>query len=96
MNYGNEKWNLYSDVSYTENKNYGKSTGIFNYNNGQKNINNGDSKLSNNNLGLRLGSIFYPNDNNTFGIEAYYNKNNRIFEGNHNLDIYNGNDRNNK
>ena len=57
-----------------------------------KNINNGDSKLSNNNLGLRLGSIFYPNDNNTFGIEAYYNKNNRIFEGNHNLDIYNGND----
>lgn len=92
LNYGNEKWNLYSDVSYTENKNYGKSTGIFNYNNGQKNINNGDSKLSNNNLGLRLGSIFYPNDNNTFGIEAYYNKNNRIFEGNHNLDIYNGND----
>lgn len=36
LNYGNEKWNLYSDVSYTENKNYGKSTGIFNYNNGQK------------------------------------------------------------
>lgn len=92
LNYGNEKWNLYSDVSYTENQNYGRSTGIFNYNNGQKNINNGDSKFSNNNLGLRLGSIFYPNDNNTFGIEAYYNKNNRIIEGNHNLDIYNGND----
>ncbi|ATL43496.1 outer membrane beta-barrel family protein [Elizabethkingia sp. HX WHF] len=91
LNYGNEKWNLYSDTSYTENQNYGKSTGTFNYNNGQKNINNGDSKFSNNNLGLRLGSVFYPNNKSSFGIEGYYNKNKTVLNGTQNLEIYNGN-----
>lgn len=90
LNYGNEKWNLYSDISYTENQNYGKSTGIFDYSSGQKNINNGDLKFYNNNLGLRLGSIFYPNDKNTIGIEGYYNKSHKKLNGDQNLDIFNG------
>ena len=88
MNYGTEKWNIYSDISYYDSRNFGKANGIFNYNDGQKNVNNTEFKQNYDNLGLRLGTMFYPNDKNTIGIEGYYNKNKVIMNSDEDLNIF--------
>lgn len=91
LNYGSENWNIYSNISYNENTDYGESTGIFNYTDGQKNINLGNFKQDNNNLGVRLGSMFYPNENNSIGVEGYYSKSNMNFDSTGSLDIIKNN-----
>ncbi|MBV7440041.1 outer membrane beta-barrel family protein [Weeksellaceae bacterium TAE3-ERU29] len=72
LNYGTEQWNLYSDFSYAKNRDLGESEGTFLYKKGNTNNSNGDFIQDNNNLGIRLGTIYYLNDKNTFGIEGYF------------------------
>lgn len=91
LNYGSEKWNMYSDISYAENRDLGNSWGIFNYNNGQINRNGGIFKQSNDNFGFRLGTVFFPNDKNSVGIEGYYNKRNVFYDDIIDLIIYSPN-----
>lgn len=72
FNYGTEQWNLYSDFSYAKNRDLGKSRGTFYYKNENTNNNNGDFMQDNNNIGIRLGTMYYLNDKNTLGIEGYF------------------------
>lgn len=91
LNYGGEKWNIYFDVSHTENNDFGRSDGIFNYHNGQKNINESVFRQNFETSGFRLGSIFYPNDKNTLGIEGYYSKGDFKSDTDGKLNIFNTN-----
>ncbi|WKS95395.1 outer membrane beta-barrel protein [Riemerella columbina] len=75
LNYGTEQWNLYSDFSYAKNRDSGTSRGTFYYKNGNSNDSNGDFIQDNNNIGIRLGTMYYLNDKNTLGIEGYFSTN---------------------
>ncbi|WP_160136492.1 outer membrane beta-barrel family protein [Chryseobacterium sp. c4a] len=89
INYGDEKWNMYSDISYNENNDYGTSNGVFKYWDGQRNINENRFKQYYDNTSFRLGSVYYPNDKNTIGIEGYYSKSNSKMNSEGTLNIFN-------
>lgn len=74
LNAGGEKWNIYSDINYSDNHNHGKSRSAFNYENGNKQTNDGEFNTHNTNFGSRLGAVIYPNDKNEIGAEGYFNK----------------------
>lgn len=75
LNYGASKWNIYSNVNYTTNKDKGYSRGYFDYDNGQSILNKGDFTQENNFSGIRIGSVVTPDAKNEFGVEGYLNKN---------------------
>ncbi|WP_334126223.1 outer membrane beta-barrel protein [Empedobacter brevis] len=80
LNYGTEKWNIYSDISYSDSKDFGHTESAFNYFNGRRNYEKGQFDQNNDNLGIRIGSTFYPNSKNELGFEGYYNKNTTTFD----------------
>ena len=87
LNYGSEKFNVYSSLSYTTFQNQGNSSGTFRYADGSRNINQSDIDLKNNYFTASLGGMYFPNEKNEIGIEGYYSKTktNMLYNGNLNL-----------
>lgn len=90
--YGSDKWNLYSRINYNDNDDRGdvKSTAnIFSTGEIQKNegfFNEKDRVFT-----VTNGVVFYPNKKNEFGVELFYNNQNREIDSNKDLNIYNQN-----
>ncbi|PDS22570.1 hypothetical protein B0A77_13050 [Flavobacterium branchiophilum] len=88
--YGSDKWNLYSRVNYTDNDDRGKVKSIatiFNTNVKQKNE--GFFIERDKTTTLTNGFVFYPNKKNEFGVELFFNKQNKEIDSNKDLSIYN-------
>lgn len=89
LNYGAEKFNVYSSLNYTTFQNSGNSEGSFNYSDQSQNINKTDINLKNKYFTASMGGMYFPNENNEIGIEGYYSKTKTDMLFNGNLNIYN-------
>ncbi|SHM62375.1 Outer membrane receptor proteins, mostly Fe transport [Chitinophaga jiangningensis] len=75
LNYGSEKLAVYSVLGYSRNRDLGKTNGTFAYQSGVTNTNTATFVQQDNSLDLRTGLVYYPDNRNEFGAEAYFNKN---------------------
>lgn len=87
LNAGGEKWNVYSDINYTDNHNQGEAKSVFNYNNGNQTVTSGENQIHNTNFGSRLGAVVYPDDKNEIGVEGYFNKFSNDYTAQANLNV---------
>jgi outer membrane receptor protein involved in Fe transport len=73
-NYGSDKWNFYSKLSYGKDNDFGTytTTKHFSADNGSNVV---DGSFSGNKRSINLlgGVVFYPDKKNEFGAEVYYN-----------------------
>ncbi|MBV7530629.1 outer membrane beta-barrel protein [Chitinophaga sp. sic0106] len=79
LNYGSEKLAVYSVLGYNHNRDLGKTNGRFAYQSGVTNANTATFDQQDKSLDLRTGLVYYPDNRNEFGVEAYLNKNNFNF-----------------
>lgn len=89
LNYGTSKWNIYSDIAYTDNNDLGKYNGSINYYSGQKNIRTGSFEQFNNDLSFRLGSNIALNSRSEIGIEGYLDRSKLNFDDRGDFNIFN-------
>ncbi|MBB5648191.1 outer membrane beta-barrel family protein [Pedobacter cryoconitis] len=88
LNFGTDKWNAYSDISYTKNEDLGITRSDFDYFDGRKNHELGRFSQNYKSLGIRSGVIYYPNKKNEIGIEGYFNENKMDILLSGALDVY--------
>lgn len=73
-NYGSDKWNFYSKLSYSKDNDFGTYTTAKHFFTGNG-LNVADGSFTGNKRGINLlgGMVFYPGKKNEFGAEVYYN-----------------------
>ncbi len=73
--YGSNKWNIYSRISYVDDKNRGNSESTTNFfNTNDRNVDNTKFIQNYKSLNLNGGFVYYPSDKQEFGFEGYYNR----------------------
>ncbi|MBC8986990.1 TonB-dependent receptor family protein [Pedobacter sp. N36a] len=87
-NYGSDKWNFYTKISYGKDKDFGTyhTTKLFSSQskNEADGLFNGDKR----NVNLLAGMVFYPDSKNEFGAELYYNNGKGLYTTPESLTVY--------
>jgi outer membrane receptor protein involved in Fe transport len=88
-NYGSDKWNFYSKISYGKDNDFGTytNTKTFSTENG---INDAAGSFTGDKRTIDLlgGIVFYPNSKNEFGAELYYNNGRGVYNTSEQLNVY--------
>ncbi|QNK61471.1 TonB-dependent receptor [Pedobacter sp. PAMC26386] len=74
--FGSEKWNIYSKISYSDYSNlskYNSTTRFYDFDG--RNENGGETENRNRNLNAIAGIVFYPNKRSEIGAEGYFSNN---------------------
>ncbi|WP_222537830.1 outer membrane beta-barrel family protein [Pedobacter polysacchareus] len=87
-NYGSDKWNFYTKISYGKDKDFGTYHTTKLFSNQSRNeadgLFNGDKR----NVNLLGGVVFYPDSKNEFGVELYYNNGKGLYTTPESLTVY--------
>jgi hypothetical protein len=86
-NYGSDKWNFYSKISYGKDNDFGTYTNAKTFSTG---INDAAGSFTGDKRTINLlgGIVFYPNSNNEFGAELYYNNGRGVYNTSEQLNVY--------